>query len=214
LDIQLAANRQHASRCHHPRRCLNLHYSEDIQHPDFALDAISNRGDEILDYLDTVALAVRIVQKEYPDAVLYIVEAAVPRGSDPTPDPLCLSQLRVVFRAKDGTVIIRSTSWDKWGKTQFIPHPWDGCVVIPWPIKMDITDAVKILRKAGYTDGFWMCKLKHSSGPPGKPYDEPYYSFLMAKSKQFVFVGVNDGAIYVNKAGQDVLPKQIENVRA
>jgi len=179
----------------------------------FALDATPNRGDEILSYLGRVNLAVRIVQKEYPDAMLYVVEATLPRGDpDPTPNPLCLSQLRAVFRAKDGTVIIRSTGWDEWGKPQYIPHPWGDCVVIPWPIKMDITDAAKILRKAGFTDDFWICTLRHLLGPPGKPYDEPYYIFLMAKSEQRVFVGVNDGAIYVNKAGQDVLPKQIENV--
>jgi len=180
----------------------------------FALDATPNRGDKILSYLGMVNLAVRIVQKEYPDAMLYVVEAALPCGVfEPTSDPLCLSQLRAVFRARDGTVFICSTSWGEWGQPKFVHSPWGDCVVIPWPIKMDITDAAKILRKAGFTDDFWNCGLRHPLGPPGKPYDEPYYIFLMAKGERYVFVGVNDGEIYV-KPGQDVLPKQIENVRA
>ena len=79
---------------------------------------------------------------------------------------------------------------------------------------MDITDAAAILRKAGYLDDLWICTLRHPLGLREKPHDEPYYIFLLAKSREYVFVGVNDGKIYVNKAGQDKLPKQIENVRA
>jgi len=182
----------------------------------FVLDAIPNPCDKILSYLGRVNIAVRIVQEKYPGAVLYEVDATLPRGDpSPTPNPLGLSQLRAVFRApKNGTVIIRSTGWGEWAQPQFIPYPWLECVVIPWPIEMDITDAAKILRKAGFTDDFWNCTLRHPLGPGGKPYDEPYYIFLMAKSRQYVFVGVNDGEIYVNKVGQNVLPKQIENVRA
>jgi len=177
----------------------------------FALDATPNRGDEILSYLGMVNLAVRIVQKEYPDAVLYVVNSTLPSGvSEPTPDPLCLSKLRAIFAVKNGHVNIRSTSWGEWGQPQFVHTPYLECVAIHWPIKMDITDAAKILRKAGYTDDFWNCQLVHQLGPIGEPYEEPYYIFLMAKSEQYVGVGVNDGKIYVFKAGQDVLLKQIE----
>jgi hypothetical protein len=181
----------------------------------FVLDATPNPTDEILSYLGRVNIAVRIVTEKYPDAELYEVDATLPRGDpSPTSSPLGLSQLRAVFRAKGGTVIILSTGWGEWAQPQFVPSPWLECVVIPWPIKMDITDAAAILRNAGYKDNIWNCTLRHPLGPGGKPYDEPYYIFLLAESREYVFVGVNDGKIYVNKAGQDVLPKRLEDVRA
>ena len=181
----------------------------------FVLDATPNPSDKILSYLGRVNIAVRIVKEQYPDAELYVVEATLPRGVIcPTPNPLGLSQLSAVFRAKEGTVIIRSTGWGEWARPQYIAEPWGDCHVIPWPIKMDITDAAAILRKAGYKDDLWECTLRHPLGPSRKPYDEPYYIFLLAPSRERVFVGVNDGKIFVNKTGQDKLPKQIENVRA
>jgi len=181
----------------------------------FVLDAAPapSPSDEILSFLGRVNIAVRIVQEKYESAELYEVDATLPRGDpNPTSSPLTLSQLRAIFRVEGGTVIIRSTGWGSWGQPKFVPSPWLECVVIPWPITMDITDATTILREGGYTADFWNCTLRHPLGPPGKPYDEPYYIFEMV-SGEYVFVGVNDGVIYVNSAGQPLLPEKTKVLR-
>ncbi|KAF8243673.1 hypothetical protein K440DRAFT_611768 [Wilcoxina mikolae CBS 423.85] len=166
------------------------------------------QGGEILSFLGRVNIADRIVKKQYPDAELNVVEASLPVGASATTNPLDLSQLRAIFRTgNDGTAIIKSTGWGSWGPLEFIAQPLLGNGVIPWPVKMDIAVAVQVMEAAGYTGKFLKCTLRHPLGPSGKPFDEPYYIFEMEDGPA-VFVGVNDSSVYVNQAGQMVLPEK------
>ncbi|KAF8532916.1 hypothetical protein BDD12DRAFT_867840 [Trichophaea hybrida] len=166
------------------------------------------QGGAILSFLGRVNIADRIVTKQYPDAKLNVVEATLPVGASATTNPLHLSQLRAIFlTGNNGTVIIKSTGWGSWGPPEFIKEPLIGSGVVPWPVKMDIVVAVQVMQKAGYTGNFLSCSLRHPLGPSGKPFDEPYYIFQMEDGPA-VFVGVNDSSIYVNKAGQAVLPEK------
>jgi hypothetical protein len=165
------------------------------------------QGGEILSFLGRVNIADRIVKEQYPDAELTVVEASLPVGASATTNPLSLSQLRAIFRTGNGTVIIKSTGWGSWGPPEFFDQPFLGNKVIPWPVKMDITVAVQVMEKAGYSGNFVKCALRHPLGPSGKPFDEPYYIFEMEEGPA-VFVGVNDSSVYVNKVGQAVLPEK------
>lgn len=74
-------------------------------------------------------------------------------------------------------------------------------MVIQWPVVMDITRATELMKAAGYTYCFSNCALGHPLDPGGKQDtpDEPYYVFEM-EAGLYVFVGVKDGSVYVNKA--------------
>ncbi|KAA8905685.1 hypothetical protein FN846DRAFT_950250 [Sphaerosporella brunnea] len=163
---------------------------------------------EILSFIGFVNTAVNLIKAKDPEAKLYEVQATLPPGIHiPATNPMALSLLKVIFRAgsKGGTWIIRSTGWGTWAQPQFIASSWGGDVIIPWPVKMDIVEAAMLMYKAGHTGPFWNCTLRHPLGPGGKPFDEPYYIFNMVNGT-YVFVGVNDKVVTVNKAGQAVLP--------
>jgi hypothetical protein len=162
---------------------------------------------EIMSFLEVVNIAVNLIEAQDPEAKLYEVQAKLPADiHTSTTNPLALSQLQAVFRAgKGGTWFINSTGWGIWAQPQFNSSTWGGDVVIPWPVKMEIVEAAMLLQKAGYTGPFWNCTLRHPLGRGGKPYDEPYYIFGMA-DRTYVSVGVNDKEIYVNKAGEALLP--------
>jgi len=153
-----------------------------------------------LSFLGFVNIAVRKVQKEYPNAQLYEVDATPP--SEGVTDPYLLSQLKVVFRAGSGTAIIKSTGWGSFGPVDYIPESWLEDVVIPWPVNMDAKEANAIMRNAGYTTPYSAMTLRHPLYPGD---NEPYYIFCMTNGT-FVFVGVQDKKVSVNKAGQAIAP--------
>ncbi|KAF9523271.1 hypothetical protein CPB83DRAFT_887034 [Crepidotus variabilis] len=139
-----------------------------------------------LSYLGNVNDAIRIVEKLYPQAALYEVDGVASDGK-PTGDATKINKLRVVFRAGEGTVIINTTSsWGEWSVPTYIPEPWLEDVVIPWPIKMDIVEAAKIMDadKKAFVE-FSSVTLRWPLYPGT---EEPYYIF---NSKgHYVFVGV------------------------
>ncbi|KAF8245025.1 hypothetical protein K440DRAFT_688416, partial [Wilcoxina mikolae CBS 423.85] len=51
----------------------------------------------------------------------------------------------------EGTVTIKSTVWGEWEPLDYIDSPYVGCVVIPWPVDMDITIAAILMQAHGYT---------------------------------------------------------------
>jgi len=154
-----------------------------------------------LSFLGRVNIAVREVQKGYPNAQLYEVDATPPTSEGVT-DPYLLSQLKVVFRAGSGTAIIKSTGWGSFGPVDYIPEPWLEDVVIPWPVNMDAKEANALMRNAGYNTPYSAMTLRHPLYP-GE--NEPYYIFCMTNGT-FVFVGVQDKKVSVNNAGQAVPP--------
>ncbi|GAA4348109.1 hypothetical protein GCM10023185_03720 [Hymenobacter saemangeumensis] len=168
----------------------------------FVLDEVQNSSpapQAILSFLGRVNIAVRLVQDQYPDAALYEVEALPPSPRSCT-NPNELSKLKVVFQAGKGTVIIESTGWGTFGPVQYIAQPWMEDVVIPWPVRMEATEADSLLKKAGYTGAYGAMTLRHPLYPG---INQPYYIFSM-KTGQYVFVGVNDKKVSVNPVGQAI----------
>jgi hypothetical protein len=153
---------------------------------------------EILKFIGRVFIAERIVKQTWPEAELWEVGCNLPKGVySPTTDPLQLSQLKAIWSVAKGTVMIDSNGWGTWNNPVFYPYPYGECEIIPFPIKMDIVDAFNILQKAGYTQPFGACTLRHPLGPPGQPWDsQPYYIFELGNFGPMIYVGVNDGSVW------------------
>ncbi|MFD2573183.1 hypothetical protein ACFSUS_21250 [Spirosoma soli] len=155
----------------------------------------------ILNFLGRVNIAMRLIREQYPDAQLYEVQAT---GKRPSTNPNDISQLKVVCRAGKGTAIISSTGWGEFGPVSYVDQPWLEDVVINWPVSMDLSEADSLLKQAGFTGSYGNVTLRHPLYPG---VDEPYYIFGMT-SGQYVFVGVNDKKVTVNRAGQPTVVDQ------
>ena len=152
----------------------------------------TNAPDLALSFLGCVNIAVKLVSQQYPGANLYEVDTHAANPGLPSP----LKDLRAVFQVKGGTAFAIMTQWGQFGPIQFTPHPWLEDVVIPWPIKMDIVEADRLLKKAGYTGPYGAVTLRHPLYPGS---NEPYYIFTMM-SGEYIFVGVNDGEVSKSQA--------------
>ena len=139
-----------------------------------------------LSYLGSVNIAVRLVTEKYPAAQLYEVDGT--SSSGPTTDPRDISQLKAVFTGgNNNTILIYSTVWGEWKDMKYIDEPWLEDVVIPWPIDMDIVEADKLMKAAGYTGTYTNATLRHPLYPGS---NEPLYIFGMTDGV-YISVGVN-----------------------
>ncbi|PZF70841.1 hypothetical protein [Taibaiella soli] len=145
----------------------------------------------ILSYLGRVNIGLNLIKAQYPDAQLYEVDSV---SAQPTSNPNDLKQMRIVCRAGAGTAIIQATGWGTFGPVQYIDSPWLEDQVINWPISMDITEADKLLKAAGYTGDYRNVTLRKPLYPGVY---EPSYIFGMINGL-YVFVGVEDKKVSVN----------------
>jgi hypothetical protein len=116
----------------------------------------------------------------------------------------------LVFHTSKGTAFISSIGWAEFGPITFVDQPWLEDVLIQWPIKMDITEADQLIKKAGHTGKYGVCVLRHPLYPG---VEEPYYIFTMATG-EYVFVGVDDKRVTVNAVRQAIPPTAVEGLLA
>jgi hypothetical protein len=162
-----------------------------------------------LTFLGGVNIAVRLVKEKYSDAQLYEVTARPPLPHLVS-NPNNLSHLDLVFHTSKGTAFISSIGWGEFGPITFVGQPWLEDVVIQWPIKMDITEADQLMKKAGYTGKYSVCVLRHPLYPG---VEDPYYIFTMATG-EYVFIGVDDKRVTVNAVRQAIPPTAVEGLLA
>lgn len=147
-----------------------------------------------LSFLGLTNIAVNLVREKYPDAELYEADGVSPSGA--TTDVQKVNQWKFVFRLpNNSTAIIETETWGTFKPIQFIPQPWLEDVVIDWPIHMDITEAAKLLKDAGYTGEYAAVTLRQPLYPG---VTEPSYIFAMTSGK-YVFVGVKDKKVTPQK---------------
>jgi hypothetical protein len=128
--------------------------------------------EETLSFLGLVNIAVRQVTEKYPEDV---------------------SRWRFVFRADSkGTVFISTTTWGEFGPLQFVDQSWAEDVVIPWPFEMDIVEADRLLKNAGYGDPYVGVTVRWPLAFPLPK--EPYYIFNFG-NRTYVSVGIYDGHV-------------------
>lgn len=144
----------------------------------------------VLSFLGMANIAVRLVTQKYPGSQLYEGDGISPSG--PTTNIKDVNSWRFVFQVPDnGTAIIKSSVWGEFYPIQYIPQPWLEDVVIPWPIKMDITQADQLLKQAGYSQAYGAVTLRWPLYPG---IEQPYYIFSLTTGV-YVFVGVYDGSV-------------------
>lgn len=163
----------------------------------------------ILDFEARVFIALNIVRRTTPDAQLSSVKATLPRGVVyPVTDPLRLSQLDCLFLTDSGTATIHSTGWGEFAPPVFVPgKPLGAGVIDVTGLKIDITDAVDLMRNTGHTGAFWSASLERPVIGPGELGDEPHYIFHMVDGS-YVFVGTQSEAVIVNNVREKALPSQ------
>lgn len=144
----------------------------------------------ILSYLGRVNIAVNLVKDKYPASKLYEVDGIPTKGA--TTDWKDIDSLKAVFTAgNNDTAIVKSTGWGEWGKVDYVHEPWVEDVVVPWPVDLELSDAVDLMKKAGYTLPFGAVTLRWPLYPGVK---EPYYIFTLTNGAH-VFVGCYDKSV-------------------
>ena len=66
--------------------------------------------------------------------------------------------------------------------------------MFPWPFEMDIVEADRLLKQAGYDDPYIGVTVRWPLYPG---VNEPYYIFNFGNQK-YVFVGIYDGSVSPN----------------
>jgi hypothetical protein len=146
-----------------------------------------------LSFNERVNIAWRIVTKQYPGAELYEVDGTASGG--PTTDPAKIDQLRVVFgNVKNTTVIIEETAYGEFGKPQLLHEPWLEDVVIQWPVKMDLPQANKLKKEAGYTKPYTGVTLRNPL--VGPKIGNPYFIFGGNHDEPYIFVDTVTGKVH------------------
>lgn len=127
-----------------------------------------------------------MVNAKYPGAELIEADGFPPKGA--TANPKDVTYWTYIFRTPDGGAATISTStWGHFNPIKYNPKAMLGNVAIPWPIKMDIVEADKLLKNAGYTGTYRAVNLGWPLYPGNT---EPYYIFTMSNGDT-VFVGTN-----------------------
>ena len=145
----------------------------------------------ILSFDGRVNIATRIVQEQYPDAKLYEADGVSTTG--PTDDAAGIDKMRVVFQNSDNTtVMITEEKYGEFGEPKLFKSPFLGDVVIEWPIKMDLTQAIELKNRAGYKGEFTTVTLRNPLGPRRT---NPFFIFG-SDQRAFVFVDVVTGEVH------------------
>jgi hypothetical protein len=142
-------------------------------------------------WLSRVNSGYGLILKAYPGAQLYNV-LATPLRHGGVPYPLELIQLVIMARLADnqGMASIRSIGWSQFGPIVKSPLIV-GNANVPWPVKMEITQAWGLVLAAGYSGLIEKCQLKKVLSPN---VDEAMYVFNLVGG-EVVTVGVDTGSI-------------------
>jgi hypothetical protein len=143
-------------------------------------------------FLAVLDEANRIVRQQYPQAQFYEASRTLTVMGNPW---------RFVFNdpstSPNSTVIIK---WfgNEFGKPEHVDQPWLEDRVIPLPIKLDLSEAIKLAENAGYSGTITNQTLRWPLYPGS---DQPYYILAMPDHGAWVFVGVNDRKVTTHPFG-------------
>lgn len=128
---------------------------------------------EKLNFIQCASLGIHTVLEQYPSALLLEIDSAKSQGASLNPDDL--DSMRIVFAYQDvQTIVIESSSFDSFGEPLLIDEPFGGNVPIKnWPVKMDLAEALELIREAGFEKPFSTVTLRH---PMIKGAQHPVYT--------------------------------------
>lgn len=143
-------------------------------------------------FLDNVKIAIREVQKKYPEAELTLVKATPqPPRSIYTSNEL--SSLEAIFLRSGGSVTIKSTEpWGTWGEPTETPILVGVSEIHIAEIRLEPQQADEVVRQAGLLLKFKELRLSRPLTFP--PQKEPYYVYVSEDGE--LKVGATSGHIY------------------
>lgn len=126
--------------------------------------------------------AERRVHRRFPKAVLLEAFGTSPTGR--TGNFRKIKRWRFVFRVKDGSAVVHSTRWNRFGKVHHIPSPYLGNQDLRLPLRTELSTATRLLKRAGHRT-FVNVTVRYPVAPD---FTEPYYIFELP-SGAFMRVG-------------------------
>lgn len=128
---------------------------------------------EKLNFIQCASLGIHQVLEQYPSALLLEIDSAKSKGGSLNADDL--DSMRIVFAYQDvQTIIIESSSFESFGEPLLIDEPFGGNIPIKdWPVKIDLSEALELIRKAGFEKPFSTVTLRH---PMIKGAQHPVYT--------------------------------------
>ena len=156
---------------------------------------------------DRVELGIEKIKETYPDAQLHDVDYRPPVPG-PSENPYQLSSLTVYSQVNGGKQLasVSTVGYGPYGPIELREKPLDDRQNIEWPVKLDITEADELIKKAGFKQPYTGATLDFSILPGGDK--EPNYTFSTVPipgGPIDVRVGANDGK--VTPFGQVLPPK-------
>lgn len=150
-------------------------------------------------FLEVLGKATEMVKGEYPDAVLWEGDAKVKDSCMTADDFLGWQFLFGIGEGYQKTAIVLYLD-STFSNVTVVNAPVFEDVIIP-EVKMELTEAIELMRKANYSDVIAAANLRWPLYPGN---DEPYYIFGCPKIGH-VFVGVNTKNVTVVPFGPDAL---------
>jgi hypothetical protein len=150
-----------------------------------------------LSWLGFVNIGIELLKKAYPLGVQLLEVETTPLVPGSVTNPAQLNKLKIVASVRiakniaSNTAILESTGWGDFGPIETSLAPWEGDVVIDWPVKMDLVESFKLLQGAGFKDPVDAVTLRQPLYPG---IVEPFYIYTL-HTGQFIGVGVNDGKV-------------------
>ena len=126
-----------------------------------------------------------------------LLEAHATSRSRPVLTPTPLTDVRLIFSyGRSRTIYREMQQWGVWGPPRVLastPPADDGA--LPFEIEMDIVEANRLLRQAGFTDKYEAVDLRKPKDVP-QELQQVYYIFSMVgDGPSYVAVRVSDGVV-------------------
>jgi hypothetical protein len=139
---------------------------------------------------ELMAEADRIVKKQYPTAVQVEIHGTPSSGSADLASEV--DHWRFVFTDIDGVSTITLDYFDgSFGEIARSIEPWTETEIRDLPRRINLDDAISLLRKAGYTEPFKSVTLRAPTIFPQQ--SEVSYAFSL--DSQIVFISATTGEI-------------------
>lgn len=125
-----------------------------------------------LSFVEKASIGIKKVQNMYPSAVLLEVDAWKSVGSTLNPDELDL--MRIVFSLDDTkSVFIKSIKGNTFNEPVVVNKPFlEDAFIENWPIKMDLLEALDLIKEAGMETSFNAVTLRQPMAPG---FENPLY---------------------------------------
>ena len=151
-----------------------------------------------ISFSDVVYDGVRLTSSRYQQATFREAQAASIVG--PTTDPHYLTDMRLIFSINQGiyrSIYLEMTAtWPLWGQprlTEIAPPENDG--VLPSMFGMDIVDADRRMKAAGFGQQYDAVDIRRLSLLPGEWQQAIYFFQMVAQDVDFITVGARDGQV-------------------